>query len=51
MVTVFFCFVIALVFFANAGAVENPWLMALNVAAAIYYTVVGALTGWIKARQ
>jgi hypothetical protein len=48
---VFFCFAFAFLFFANAAAVENQWLVGVNMAAAIYYTVVGAITGWIKARQ
>lgn len=51
MFVVFFSFVFAFLFFANAAALTNPWLVGLNIAAAVYYTIMGALTGWIKARQ
>lgn len=51
MAMAFFCFAFAFLFFANAAAVENQWLIWVNMAAAVYYTVVGAITGWIKARQ
>lgn len=51
MFSVFFCFAFAFLFFANAAALENAWLIGVNIFAAVYYTVVGAITGWIKARQ
>lgn len=51
MFIVFFSFAFAFLFFANAAVVTNPVLIWLNTAAAVYYTIMGALTGWVKARE
>lgn len=51
MFAVIFSFSFAFLFFANAAALTNPLLAGLNIAAAVYYTIMGALTGWVQARQ
>lgn len=50
MVLVVFSFAFAFLFFTNAAAVTNPWLIGVNFAAGVYYTVVGAITGWARTR-
>lgn len=48
---VIYCYAIGLLWLANAGAVQSPWLVAANWAMGIYFVVLGSLVGWFKARS
>lgn len=50
MFQAFFCYVFALLFIANSVNTDILALQFLDGAAAGYFLVIGAITGWLAAR-
>jgi hypothetical protein len=51
MLQAFYCFVLAVLLTADSVNVQHPVLQGVNFIAGVYFAVMGAVAGWLAARD